>query len=114
MLLTIAAVSLVVLIQVPSPWIVALALVQMVVACPVIKQWNSFREFTVLHIVTDSHAIWSTVDGNRVKVGLGAMMEVGAWMLIMVQVGKRNIPLVISRAGNEDHYHRLLLVARNL
>ena len=113
-LLTLVGVSVACLALVASPWIVALSLVQLLVVSPVLKDWFDYRKFVNLYIGTDCQAMWFTRDGRLLKDGLCTLLNLGSWVLIIVQVHKRGVPLVVRRPGNEEHFHRLRLLAREL
>ena len=100
------------MVQVPGLWMTVLGLLQLMVAFPVFKLWFDYRQFVVLQIGTNSQAALLADDEQRLEVGLGAIMEFGPWMLIMVQIRRAQLPFVVARQGNEEHFHRLRLLAR--
>ena len=100
------------MVQVPGLWMIVLGLLQLMVAFPVFKLWVDYRQYVVLQIGTDSHAVLLADGGQRLEVGLGAIMELGRWMLIIVQIRRRRLPLLVGRQDNEKHFHRLRLLAR--
>jgi len=93
---------------------IALTVLQLLCIGPVIKNWLVHSHYFLLHLGSDGRVTWSAVDGDRVDVDLRTVMDMGAWILIIVGARDRQVPLVVLRKGNEEHFHRLRLLARDL
>ena len=96
-LLATSAIWVICMVQVPGLWMTVLGLLQLMVAFPVFKLWFDYRQFVVLQIGTNSQAALLADDEQRLEVGLGAIMEFGPWMLIMVQIRRAQLPFVVAR-----------------
>ena len=113
-LLTMSAVSVSCLLVVPNLWMVALTVLQFLGISPVIKEWFDHRHYFLLHFGAEGQVTWSTADGDRIDANLHTMADIGAWILIIIIAHGRHVPLVVRRQGNEEHFHRLRLLARDL
>ena len=102
------------LLVVPSIWMVALTVLQFLGISPVIKNWLDHRHYFLLHFGAEGRVTWSTADEDHIDANLHTMTDIGAWILIIIVACGRHVPLVVRRQGNEEHFHRLRLLARDL